>query len=223
MPWPEGAASSPPPTWRSPPRAPCSATSEISIGLFPIIVYPTLAKAIGARAAREMALTGRRVDADEACRLGLVHRVVPAADHLEPGEGGRSRVGGVRARTPSPSASGSWAQVDELPRRTGDGLRPVGPWIVHDDAGLRRGPGGVRREAPAALPRPTCCSRPWRLTTATGQPSSCCRNKRSFASRRGGGRANRCERCRGGVAPGWSWEVGPAECPRPESARSSTS
>ena len=42
------------------------ATSEITIGLFPIIVYPTLAKAIGARAAREMALTGRRLDAAEA-------------------------------------------------------------------------------------------------------------------------------------------------------------
>ena len=57
-------------------------TSEITIGLFPIIVYPTLVKAVGGRAAREMALTGRRVDADEACRLGLVHRVVPADAHL---------------------------------------------------------------------------------------------------------------------------------------------
>ena len=57
-------------------------TSEITIGLFPIIVYPTLVKAVGGRAAREMALTGRRVDADEACRLGLVHRVVPADTHL---------------------------------------------------------------------------------------------------------------------------------------------
>jgi methylglutaconyl-CoA hydratase len=57
-------------------------TSEITIGLFPIIVYPTLAKAIGARAARELALTGRRIDAAEAHRLGLVHRVVPADEHL---------------------------------------------------------------------------------------------------------------------------------------------
>ena len=58
-------------------------TSEISIGLFPIIVYPTLVKAIGSRSAREMALTGRRVTADEAGRLGLVHRVVPTAEHLD--------------------------------------------------------------------------------------------------------------------------------------------
>lgn len=58
------------------------ATSEITIGLFPIIVYPTLATAIGARAAREMALTGRRLDAAEALRVGLVHRVVDADQHL---------------------------------------------------------------------------------------------------------------------------------------------
>ena len=30
-----------------------------------------------------MALTGRRVAADEAFRLGLVHRVVPADEHLD--------------------------------------------------------------------------------------------------------------------------------------------
>lgn len=59
------------------------ATSEVRIGLFPIIVYPTLVKAIGSRAAREMALTGRRVSADDAHRIGLVHRVVPAAEHLD--------------------------------------------------------------------------------------------------------------------------------------------
>lgn len=58
-------------------------TSEITIGLFPIVVYPALARAIGPRAAHELALTGRRIDADEACRLGLVHRVVPAGEHLD--------------------------------------------------------------------------------------------------------------------------------------------
>jgi enoyl-CoA hydratase/carnithine racemase len=58
-------------------------TSEISIGLFPIIVYPTLVKAIGSRAAREMALTARRVSADDAHRIGLVHRVVPTVEHLD--------------------------------------------------------------------------------------------------------------------------------------------
>jgi methylglutaconyl-CoA hydratase len=57
--------------------------SEIRIGLFPIVVWPTVARAVGARAARELALTGRRIDADEALRLGLVHQVAAAEHHLE--------------------------------------------------------------------------------------------------------------------------------------------
>lgn len=39
-----------------------------------------LARAIGMSAALEIILTGRQVDAQEALRLGLVHRVVPASD-----------------------------------------------------------------------------------------------------------------------------------------------
>ena len=39
-----------------------------------------LPRAIGASAALEIILTGRQVDAQEALRLGLVHRVVPAAE-----------------------------------------------------------------------------------------------------------------------------------------------
>jgi methylglutaconyl-CoA hydratase len=52
-------------------------TSEIRIGLFPIIVLPVLGKAIGLRRARELALTGRRIDAAEALSVGLVHRILP--------------------------------------------------------------------------------------------------------------------------------------------------
>ena len=56
---------------------------EVRIGLFPAIVFATVANAAGARAARELALTGRRIDAIEAQRLGLVHRVVPAERLLD--------------------------------------------------------------------------------------------------------------------------------------------
>jgi methylglutaconyl-CoA hydratase len=52
--------------------------TEIRIGLFPIVVLPAVRRVIGERATRELALTGRTIDAGEAARLGLVNRVVPA-------------------------------------------------------------------------------------------------------------------------------------------------
>ena len=93
-------------------------TSEIKIGLFPIIVYPTLVKAVGARAAREMALTGRRVPAEEACRLGLVHRVVPDDGHLD---AARTLADDLAAFGRHAVALGKWfmAEVDEMPVERG--------------------------------------------------------------------------------------------------------
>jgi methylglutaconyl-CoA hydratase len=52
--------------------------TEVSIGLFPIVVLPALRRVIGERATRELALTGRTIDAAEAARIGLVNGVVPA-------------------------------------------------------------------------------------------------------------------------------------------------
>lgn len=54
--------------------------SEIRIGLFPIMVMPAVMRAVGHRAALELGLTGRTIDADEAARIGLVTRTVPTAD-----------------------------------------------------------------------------------------------------------------------------------------------
>lgn len=50
--------------------------TEIRIGLFPIIVLPAVRRVVGERVARELALTGRVLDADEARQVGLVNRVV---------------------------------------------------------------------------------------------------------------------------------------------------
>jgi enoyl-CoA hydratase/carnithine racemase len=51
---------------------------EIAIGLLPLMVSAPLLRAMGSRKALlDLVLTGRRVDADEALRLGLVTRVVP--------------------------------------------------------------------------------------------------------------------------------------------------
>lgn len=45
--------------------------TEIRIGLFPIVVLPALIRAVGARRARELAMSGRIIDAEEAVRIGL--------------------------------------------------------------------------------------------------------------------------------------------------------
>jgi methylglutaconyl-CoA hydratase len=52
--------------------------SEVRIGLTPSVISPYVLAAIGERAARYYFLTAERFGADEAHRLGLVHRVVDA-------------------------------------------------------------------------------------------------------------------------------------------------
>lgn len=49
---------------------------------FSQVVYGPLHDLVGGAVARDLALTGRRIDADEAFRLGLVRAVVPLADLL---------------------------------------------------------------------------------------------------------------------------------------------
>ena len=51
--------------------------SEVRLGLMPSIISPFVVRAIGAREARRYFQTAERFDADEAYRIGLVHRVVP--------------------------------------------------------------------------------------------------------------------------------------------------
>ena len=54
--------------------------AEVKLGILPAVISPYVLRAIGARNARNVFLTGERFDAGEARRIGLVHEVVPAAD-----------------------------------------------------------------------------------------------------------------------------------------------
>jgi methylglutaconyl-CoA hydratase len=57
-------------------------TTEVRLGLIPAVIGPYVVAAIGVRQARRLMLTGERIAAAEAARIGLVHEVVPA-DQLD--------------------------------------------------------------------------------------------------------------------------------------------
>jgi methylglutaconyl-CoA hydratase len=73
------------------------ALSEARLGLAPVVIAPYVIAAVGQRQARRLFLTAARIDAHEALRIGLVHRVVPAG-HL--GEAIEAEVGCVLAGGP---------------------------------------------------------------------------------------------------------------------------
>jgi len=50
---------------------------EVRVGIAPVRLAPLLIRAMGHRNFRRYAMTGERIDADEALRIGLVHAVCP--------------------------------------------------------------------------------------------------------------------------------------------------
>jgi methylglutaconyl-CoA hydratase len=52
-------------------------TTEVRLGLIPAVIGPYVVAAIGIRQARRLMLTGERIAAAEAARIGLIHEVVP--------------------------------------------------------------------------------------------------------------------------------------------------
>jgi methylglutaconyl-CoA hydratase len=54
--------------------------TETKLGILPAMISPYVLQKIGASAARDLFLTGRRFDAKKAREIGLVHEVVPAAE-----------------------------------------------------------------------------------------------------------------------------------------------
>lgn len=55
-------------------------TPEVNVGLWPFMITVPLTRAMPPKKALELMLTGRRVDAAEAERIGFVNQVVPAAE-----------------------------------------------------------------------------------------------------------------------------------------------
>ncbi len=56
------------------------ALTEVRLGIVPAMISPYVVRAIGARQARRYFLTGERIDATRAERIGLLHAVVPEAE-----------------------------------------------------------------------------------------------------------------------------------------------
>jgi methylglutaconyl-CoA hydratase len=52
-------------------------TTEVRLGIIPAVIAPYVIRKIGESRAREWFLTGERVGAEEARRVGLIHHVVP--------------------------------------------------------------------------------------------------------------------------------------------------
>lgn len=55
-------------------------TTEVRLGIIPAVISPYVVRAIGARQARRYFLTGERLGAAEARRIGLVHEVVAPSE-----------------------------------------------------------------------------------------------------------------------------------------------
>jgi enoyl-CoA hydratase/carnithine racemase len=55
-------------------------TTEIALGLWPMMITAEITRSVGRKKTLEMMLTGRKLDAAEALACGLLNRVVAAAD-----------------------------------------------------------------------------------------------------------------------------------------------
>jgi methylglutaconyl-CoA hydratase len=91
--------------------------AEVRWGLHASIIIPQLADAIGVRQLRRYALTGERFGAEEACRIGLAHKVVPLA---ELADAGAKMVENVLANAPQAITAtkawvlrSAWSDLDE--------------------------------------------------------------------------------------------------------------
>jgi methylglutaconyl-CoA hydratase len=99
-------------------------TTEVRLGLIPAVIGPYVLAAVGPRHARRLMLTGERISAAEAARLGLVHEVV-AAEQLD----------AAIERVVGDVLKGGPAALTAAKRLIGDlAGRPIGPDLIDDTA-----------------------------------------------------------------------------------------
>lgn len=106
------------------PRAAFS-LSEVRLGLTPATISPFVVAAIGARETRRLSLTGERIDAKEAHRLGLVHELLADEQALD------ARTGELSALLAGYGPQ-TLAEMKSLIAAVAD--RPIGPELHAETA-----------------------------------------------------------------------------------------
>ena len=102
-------------------------TPEIDVGLWPHMITVPLLRSMAPKRALELMMTGRRIDAAEADRIGFVHRVVPV-DELDPAVGELAAV--LAAKPPAVMKLGRDAFYAVIDQSADDALRLLHPMLT---------------------------------------------------------------------------------------------
>ena len=102
-------------------------TPEINVGLWPFMITVPLVRSMAPKVALELMMTGRRVDAQEAQRIGFVNRVV-AVDELDAAVGELAAT--LAAKSPSIMKLGRDSFYAVWDQSADDALRLLHPMLT---------------------------------------------------------------------------------------------
>lgn len=124
---------------------------EIDVGLWPFMITVPMVRAMPPKRALELMMTGRRVDAAEADRIGFVTSVVPARD-LDAAVG--TLAGSLARKPPAAMRIGRRAFYATVDLAAQDALHQLHPLlgIVADGAEATEGMAAFRDKRPAVWP-----------------------------------------------------------------------
>ncbi len=107
------------------------ATPEINVGLWPYMITVPLCRSMPPKKALELMMTGRRIDAAEADRLGMLTRVV-APDELDAAVG--SLAAELASKSPSVMKLGRTSFYSVWDQAAGDALAQLHPMLTVNTA-----------------------------------------------------------------------------------------